>query len=53
MLDLRELRDRSLDRADDVALEHEVQVLDGALLDLLEEGLERDAHAALRVLLPA
>jgi hypothetical protein len=32
VLDLGQLRDRRLDRAVHVALEHEVQVLDGALL---------------------
>ena len=38
---------------DHVSLEHEVEVLDRALLDLLEERLERDARAALRELLAA
>ena len=41
VLDLRELRDRRLDRADDVALEDEVEVLDRALLHRGEEVLER------------
>src|SRR5207249_9402926 len=35
------------------ALQHEVEVLDRPFLDLLEEGLERDADAALRELLAA
>ncbi len=52
VLDLRQLGDRRLDGADDVALEHEVQVLDAALLQVGEEGLQRDAALdALRELL--
>ena len=39
-----ELGDGGLDGADDVALEDEVQVLDGARLHLREEVLERDAR---------
>ena len=54
MLDLGELGDRRLDRAADVALEDQVQILDGAFLQLGEEGLERDAALrALRELLGA
>jgi hypothetical protein len=44
VLDLRELRDRGLDGAAHVALEDEVQVLDGAFLELGEERLERHAR---------
>src|SRR3954469_3209908 len=51
VLDLRELGNRGLHRPDDVALEHEVQVLDGAFLERLEERLERDPDSALRELL--
>src|SRR5207245_9741414 len=47
VLDLLQLRDGRLDRADDVALEDEVQVLDGTLLHLVEEALERDAALGL------
>src|SRR5437868_15455889 len=43
MLDLLQLGDRRLDGADDVALEDEVQLLDGALLHLREQRLERHA----------
>ena len=47
-------RDRRLDGARDVALEHEVEVLDAALLQGGEEGLQRDAALdALRELLGA
>ena len=54
MLDLRELGDRCLDGAADVALEDQVQILDGAFLQLREERLERDAALrALRELLGA
>src|SRR4051794_36002992 len=55
VLDLRELADRRLDGAADVALDHEVQVLDRAGLHLLEEALERRAALAglLRELLAA
>ena len=53
VLDLRKLRDRRLDRADHVALEDEVQVLDGAFLQRLVQRLERDAAAALSQDLPA
>src|SRR6266511_1605679 len=53
MLDLPELRNGRLDRADDVALDHEVQILDGACLHLLEEAFDRDALGCLRELLPA
>ena len=45
MLDLAELAEQRLDRALHVALEHDVEVLDGAGLHLLEERLERDAAA--------
>ena len=49
-----ELGDGRLDRADHVALEHEVQVPDRALLHRLEEVLERQAALrALRELLAA
>jgi hypothetical protein len=47
VLDLPELGDRRLDRADHVALEHEVQILDGAFLQRLEQRLERHAGRAL------
>ena len=55
VLDLAELAHERLDRALDVALEDDVEVLDGALLHLLEQGLERDAAGlrALRELLAA
>ena len=43
VLDLRQLGDGRLDRAADVALEDHVQILDRTLLQLGEEGLERDA----------
>ena len=43
VLDLAELADECLDGALDVALEHDVEVLDGARLHLLEERLQRDA----------
>ena len=53
VLDLAELAHERLDRALDVALEDDVEVLHGAFLHLLEEGLERDALGlgALRELL--
>src|SRR5436309_13081862 len=47
MLDLLQLRDGGLYRADHVALDDEVQVLDGALLELRVELLERDAALGL------
>ena len=55
VLDLRELGDRRLNRAADVALEDQVQILDGAFLQLREQRLERDAARlrALRELLGA
>ena len=46
VLDLAELGDDRLDGALHVALDHEVQVLDGAGLHLREERLEGDAAAA-------
>ena len=53
VLDLVELAHERLDRALDVALEDDVEVLHGAFLHPLEEGLERDALrlGALRELL--
>ncbi len=52
--DLLQLRDGGLDRALHVGLDDEVQVLDGALLQLLEEPVEGDALLrALRELLAA
>ena len=55
VLDLPELADERLDRALHVALEDDVEVLDGARLHLLEERLERHAGRlrALRELLAA
>src|SRR4029077_6904155 len=54
VLDLAELPDERLDRALHVALEDDVEVLDGALRDLVEERLEREtAFRALRELLAA
>ena len=54
VVDLRELGDGRLDGAADVALEDQVQILDGAFLQLREERLERDAALrALRELLRA
>src|SRR5205807_597064 len=47
MLDLRELRHDRLDRTLHIALDDDVQVLDGAGPDLLEELLERDAACPL------
>ena len=44
VLDLRQLADDRLDRALDVALDDEVEVLDLAGLQLLEQVLERDAR---------
>src|SRR5206468_5350903 len=51
VLDLRKLRDRRLDRADHVALEHEVEVANRAGLELLEQVLDRHAARRLRELL--
>src|SRR5439155_2398685 len=53
VLNLLQLGDRGFDRPDHVALEHEIEVLDGAFLDLLEERFERDADSALSELLAA
>jgi len=54
MLDLLELRFRGLDRADNVALQDEVEIADGAGLHLLEQALQRDAaRTLLRALLAA
>ena len=54
VVDLGELGDGRLDRAADVALEDQVQILDGAFAQLREERLERDAALrALRELLGA
>ena len=48
MLELRELRDDGLDRADHVALDDEVEIGDLARLHGVEEVLERDTAAARR-----
>ena len=54
VLDLRQLPEERLDGALNVALEDEVELLDGALLHLREEVLERDLPAGtLRELLAA
>jgi hypothetical protein len=53
VLDLRELGDCGLDGADDVALQHEVEVAHGTRLHLLEQVLDRDATRGLRELLAA
>src|SRR5437588_6924619 len=53
MLDLPELRHGRLDRAHDVALEHEVEVLDRPGLHLLEESFDRHAPRCLCELLAA
>ena len=45
MLELRQLRDDGLDRADDVAADDQVQVRDVARLERLVQALERDAAA--------
>jgi hypothetical protein len=45
VLELRQLGDDGLDRADDVAAHHEVQVGDLARLECLVQALERDAAA--------
>src|SRR5437764_3666037 len=42
VLDLLQLRDRGFDRADDVALEDQVQILDAAAAELFEQRLEGD-----------
>src|SRR5579862_241215 len=47
VVDLRKLADDRLDRALDVALDDDVQVLHAAGLELCEQGLERDAAARL------
>ena len=52
VLDLLELGQRRLDRAGDVRLEHDVEVLN-AFLDALEEDVERDRLRALGELLSA
>src|SRR2546423_76500 len=53
VLDLLQLADRGLDRADHVALEDEVEILGAALLHLFEQALERIGAAGLcRQLLP-
>src|SRR5262249_33162137 len=46
VLDLLQLRHGRFDRAYDVALEDQVQILDGALSELLEQRLERDRAGA-------
>ena len=48
VLELRELVDRRLDRALDVGLDDQVELLDGALLHLREEVLEADGLAERR-----
>src|SRR5690348_12089986 len=45
VLELRQLRDHCLDRADDVAADDEVEVGDLPLLELLVQTLQRDAPA--------
>src|SRR2546421_6056758 len=53
MLDLSKLRYGRLDRAHDIALEHEVEVLDRPGLHLLEESFDRHAPRRLSKLFAA